>query len=210
MGHSRWTLSLCALAFLAAGIFPMLDALGYFPNAESRMLAPRWVIVIVAGLFLACGVYLFLMATVGAARARAHGAALGLAVFIGLAAVAHWVAFGEGDRNDCSGGFSSLEIGFARGVPEYECRAAFGYGALLMDFMLLRGTAWWYAQRHPHSHRARLLEKAADYGIGVMLLPLVALVLGLTKAREVFSNTGERRQEKNAGQGPAGGATDRR
>jgi hypothetical protein len=83
MGHSRWTLTLCAVACLAAGVLPMLDAFGFFPGSDSRMNAPRWVIFIVAGLFLAAGVYLFLLAAVGEARARAYGTALGLAIFSG-------------------------------------------------------------------------------------------------------------------------------
>ena len=205
MGHSRWTLALCAVAMLAAGLFPMLDALGYLPGGESRMNAPRWVILIVAGLFLAGGIYLFLLAAVGEARARAFGTAFGLAVFFGLAAIAHWVALGEGSRSGCSGGFSALEIGFTRGVPDHECRIAFGYGALLMDFILLRGMAWWYAQRHPQSRRARLFEKAAEWGIGLMLLPLVALVLVLTKARGAFAKIGERLRRKDAWSPPARG-----
>jgi hypothetical protein len=84
-------------------------------------------------------------------------------------------------------------------VPEYECRVAFGYGALLMDFIFLRGAAWWYAQRHPQSQRGRVLERAADWGIGLMLLPLLALVLVLTKAGELATKIGEKLPRKNAG-----------
>jgi hypothetical protein len=206
MGHSRWTLALCAAAFVAAGVFPLLDALGYFPASESRMNAPRWVIFIVAGLFLAAGVYLFLLAAVGEAKARAYGSALGIAIFAGLAAVAHWIAFGEGGRSDCSGGFSSPELGFARGVPDTECRLAFGYGALLMDFMFLRGAAWWYALRHPQSRRARALERVADGGLGLMLLPLFVLVILLAKAREGTGKLIEKMRNKDAGSPPAGGS----
>lgn len=190
---------------MAAGLFPMLDALGYFPGSESRMNAPRWVVLLVAGLFLAGGVYLFLLAAVGEARARAFGTVLGMAIFVGLAAVAHWIAFGPGDRSDCGGGFSSVEIGFARGVPDYECRAAFGYGALLMDFMFLRGTAWWHSRRHPQSPHARAFEKVAEWGIGLMVLPLIALVVVLSKAQEGTAKLIEKMRNRDAGGPPAGG-----
>ena len=181
--ENRWTLLLCALFCVAAGIVPMLDALDAFPGSASRMSAPRWVVLLVSSLFIMAGFYVLLLALVGEASARAFGMVLGLAMFAGLAAVAHWVAFGSGERA-CSGGVSAVGIGISGPVPDWECRVAFGYGALLMDFVLLRGSAWWIARRHPGRRSIHVLEKISDWGMGLMLLPLVLLAWLLTSGKE--------------------------
>jgi hypothetical protein len=190
MGHSRAALLACAAACFAAGAFPLLDALEVFPGSASRMSAPRWVVLLAASLFVFAGFYVLLLALIGAARARAFGMVLGLAMFVGLGAVAHWVAFGSGERQ-CGGGISAMGIGVAGPVPDWECRAAFGYGALLMDFLFLRGTAWWIGRRHPGGPSIRALEKVSEWGMGLLLLPLVLLVwLGTTgKDRAAAWNT---------------------
>ncbi|HUF82168.1 MAG TPA: hypothetical protein VMN03_13615 [Burkholderiales bacterium] len=65
MDKSRWTVILAAAAFLAAGLFPMLDALGVFPGSAERMNAPRWVVFLAGGLFFACGLWLTMLGAVG-------------------------------------------------------------------------------------------------------------------------------------------------
>ena len=182
--ENRWILLLCAVFCIAAGVFPMLDALDVFPGSASRMNAPRWVVLVAASLFIMAGFYVLLLALVGSARAMAFGSVFGLALFLGLAAVAHWVAFGGGDRGGCSGGLSAAGISVSGAVPDWECRAAFGYGALLMDFMFLRGTAWWVARRHPGRGSIRILEKVSEWGMGLMLLPLVLLAWLLTSGKD--------------------------
>ena len=183
LGNSRWTLFLVAVLVMAAGLFPMLDALGVFAGSESRMNAPRWVVLVAASLFFIAGMYVLLLSVVGEAMARGFGMVVGMATFLGLAAIVNWIAFGGGDRNDCSGGVSALGIGFSSSVPEIECRAGFGYGALLMDFIFLRGTAWWIAQRVPENRAVRVLEKVSEWAMGLLLLPLIALVVALTAAK---------------------------
>jgi len=51
MSNSRWTLIGCAVLIIAAGLAPMLDALGVFPGSESRMNAPRWGVLLAGSLF---------------------------------------------------------------------------------------------------------------------------------------------------------------
>lgn len=162
----------------------MITALGIVPEWEEKMNAPRWIVFIAGSLFFIAGMWILMQALVGEAVAAAFGTVVGLAIFIGLAAIGHWMAFGGGDRSDCSGGISALGIGFSTSASEFECRAAFGYGALLMDFILLRGIAWWIAQRIPESRAVHAFEKAAEWGIGLLLLPLVLLALLLTKGKE--------------------------
>jgi hypothetical protein len=182
--ENRWALLLCAVVCVAAGVFPMLDALDVFPDSAARLNAPRWVALVVASLFIAAGFYVLLLALAGAAGAMAFGKVLGMAIFVGLAAVIHWIAFGSGERGACSGGVSAMGIGVSGPVPDWECRAVFGYGALLMDFMFLRGTAWWLARRDPAGRSIRVIEKVSEWGVGLMLLPLVLLAWLLTSGKE--------------------------
>jgi hypothetical protein len=178
MLKSRLIFVLCALACLAAGLVPMLTALGLIPSLASSMNAPRWVVFLAGSLFFIVGMWLLLQAVVGEAVAKAFGWIVGIAIFLGLAAIGNWVAFGGGDRGDCSGGISALGFSSSRAVAELECRAAFGYGALLMDLILLWGLAWWLANRaFPGSKPARALEKVSEWGIVLLLLPLLLLAL---------------------------------
>lgn len=177
MRDSRLVLVLCGLACIAAGLFPMITALGVVPAWEDKMNAPRWVVFLAGSLFFMAGTWLLLQAAVGEAAARAFGSVVGLTALAGLTAISNWVAFGGGDRSDCSGGISALGFGFSQVASEIECRAAFGYGALLIDLILLRGIAWWIAKRNPESSAARALEKVAEWGIGLLLLPLILLAL---------------------------------
>jgi hypothetical protein len=201
MDKSRWTALLAAAAFLAAGLFPMLDALGVFPGSETRMQAPRWVVLLVGGLFFFGGLWLLLVSAIGESRARSSGVVLGVVLMMGLALVANWLAFGGGDRSDCSGALSIPAFGYAHGIAEIECRAAFGYGALLLDLVLLRGLSGWWERGDPGSRAARALSKGFGWGLGALLLPLVLLVVLLTKTREGAAKLAEKMRKKNA-EGP--------
>jgi hypothetical protein len=203
LDKSRWTVILAAAAFLTAGLFPMLDALGVFPGSAERMNAPRWVVFLAGGLFFACGLWLTMLGTVGTARARTFGIALGVLIMMGLALVANWVAFGGGDRNDCGGGFSTLSLGYSSGVAELECRAAFGYGALLLDLMLLRGASAWWENRDPGNCAARAVSTACGWGLGLLLLPLLLLALLFTKTRVVTAKLTEKMRKKKPVDPPA-------
>lgn len=170
----------------------MLDALGVFAGSEDRMNAPRWVVFLAGSLFFMAGMWLLLQTLVGEAKALAFGSIVGVALYLGLTLMANWVAFGSGAREGCSGGVSALGIGFESGASDFECRAAFGYGALLLDVLLLRGIAWWLAQRSPASRAIRALEKLSEWGMGLLLLPLILLVIVLTKGKDVATRLARR------------------
>ena len=196
MLQSRWAMVVLGLLVAAIGIFPMLDALEFFPGSASRMNAPPWVVFLAGGMFFIVGMWVLLLGVVGAASANTIGGAVGLVVFLGLAAIVNWVAFGGGERNDCSGGISGFGVGFERSVAEFECRAAFGWGALLIDFLFLRGTAWWIAQRAPGNRAVRVLEKVAEWGMGAVLLPLILLVAALTGIKKGWEKLAGKQQPK--------------
>lgn len=194
MPQSKWATVVIGLLVVAAGLVPMLDALGVFADSGSRMNAPRWVVFLAGGLFFTAGMWLVLHAFAGEAVVRTVGKVVGLVLFLGLAAIPNWIAFGGGDRDDCSGSIAGLGFEFTRAAAEIECRAAFGWGALLMDFLFLRGVAWWIAQRAPENRAARILEKVAEWGVGAVLLPLVLLVVVLTGIRKGWDKLAEKQK----------------
>lgn len=136
----------------------------------------------------------------GMPKSRWAGIVLALLVIAaGLYPMGNWVAFGGGDRGDCSGGISALGFGFSQAVSELECRAAFGYGALLMDVILLWGLAWWLANRaFPGSKPARALEKGSEWGIVLLLLPLILVALALQVMGSGAARLFARRDAKKA------------
>ena len=196
MPQSRWTMIGLGLLVAAVGLFPMLDALELFPGSASRMNAPTWVVFLAGGLFFIAGMWVLLQGIVGEAAANTVGGGVGLVIFAGLAAIINWIAFGGGERNDCSSGISGLGFGFERAVAEVECRAAFGWAALLMDFLFLRGTAGWIAQRAPGNRAARVLEKITEWGVGAALLPFILIVAVVTRIRKGWEKLSGKQQPK--------------
>ena len=193
---------LIALLVIAAGLFPMLDALEVFPDSDERMNAPPWVVFLAGSLFFTCGMWLLLRSIVGEAKAMAFGSVVGVVVFLGLAAIVNWIAFGGGDRNDCSGGVSALGIEISKAASEFECRAAFGYGALLLDILFLRGIAWQLGQRSPGSRSIRAIEKVSEWSMGLLLLPLILLAVALTKGKEGMAGLVNRLRSGKSGEKP--------
>jgi hypothetical protein len=175
---SRLGTLLIGLFVAAMGLTPMLAALGVIPTPDSSFHAPRWVAFLAGSLFFTVGMWILMQAIVGENRARVFGAAVGFSALVGLAFLANWVAFGAGTREGCSGTTSFFGWTSSRAAAELECRAAFGYGALLMDVIIVRGIAWWLGHKAaPGNRAARALEKLSEWAMGLLLLPLILLAL---------------------------------
>lgn len=156
----------------------MLAALDVIPTPDSSFHAPRWVAFLAGSLFFTVGMWILMQAIVGESRAKVFGAAVGFSVVVGLAFLANWVAFGSGTREGCSGSTSFFGWTSSRAAAEVECRAAFGYGALFMNVILVRGMAWWLGNKaFPGNRAARALEKLSEWTMGLLLLPLILLAL---------------------------------
>lgn len=176
LSRSRLGVLLIGLLVTAMGLTPMLAALDVIPSPDSSFHAPRWVVFLAGSLFFTIGMWILMQAAVGESRAKSFGAAVGFTLFIGLAFLANWIAFGSGTREGCSSSSSILGFGASRAAAELECRAAFGYGALLLDVIMARGIAWWLgAKAFPGNRAARALEKLSEWAIGLLLLPLILL-----------------------------------
>jgi hypothetical protein len=186
--RSRLSVFLIGLLVTAAGLTPMLAALDVIPSPESSFHAPRWIAFLAGSLFFMVGMWIVMQGIVGEERARVFGGAMAFALVLGLAFLINWVAFGSGSRESCSGTTSFLGFGSSRAAAEFECRAAFGYGALLLDFIALRALAGWLSGTSFSGNRAgRALAKISEWGVVLLLLPLVLLAFllqGLQGASE--------------------------
>jgi len=178
--RSRLGTLLIGLFVVAMGLTPMLAALDVIPSPESSFHAPRWVVFLAGSLFFTVGMWILMQAAVGEERARWFGGAIGFTVAVGLAFLLNWVAFGSGTRESCSGSMSFLGLAWSGSTPEFECRAVFGYCALLVNAMVLRGIAWWLGNKaFPENRLVRVLEKGSELAIVLLLLPLILLAFAL-------------------------------
>jgi len=196
MPRSRWAIVVAGLLVIGVGLLPMLDALGVIAGAESRMNAPRWVVFTAGALFFIVGLWLLLRGIARDMAANTVGGAVALAIVVGLAAILNWIAFGSGGRDDCTGGIAAFGISLPRLAAEFECRAAFGWFALLMNFLFLRGIAGWMAQRAPASRVARALEKGTELAIGLILLPFVLVGVAAMKLKNGWDKLAEKQKSE--------------
>jgi hypothetical protein len=174
--RSRLNVFLIGLLVTAAGLTPMLAALDVIPSPESSFHAPRWVVFLAGSLFFTVGMWILMQAVVGEERARWFGAAMGFAVVAGLAFLLNWIAFGSGTRESCSSSSSFFGLTSSRAEAELECRAAFGYGALFLNVLIVRGIAWWLGNKaFPGNRAVPVLEKGSELAMILLLLPLIAL-----------------------------------
>ena len=174
--------------FAAAGVLPILAALDV-PGLSGGKNAPDWVVGLAGFMFILGGGAIWAQGTAaekmvgmiaGAAimlglAAIGHWTALlaGGAIMLGLAAIGNWIAFGAGERA-CSGSVSSWLFSSYRDAGEWECRAAFGIGAALLDAFILLGVARLLETVCGRRPWIALLEKLAW---GVVLLALSPLLL---------------------------------
>lgn len=165
-GTAKWVVG---LLFVAAGAFPILAALDVAGLGGGKN-APDWVVGLAGCLFVLAGGAIWAQ---GTAAEKPVGNIAGSAMLVGLAAIGNWVAFGAGERA-CTGGFSAWIFSSYRDAGEWECRAAFGIGAALLDGAILLGVAKLLESAWGRRPWVALLEKLAW---GVVLLALAPFLL---------------------------------
>ncbi len=185
MRKEHVTFAACGLAALAAGLVPMLSALGIIPAPERSFNAPRWVVFVAGSLFFLGGVMILVQAVVK--DAMSFASFVGATMLTGLMVIGNWIAFGPGNR-ECEASISIPGFGVSDRLADLPCRLGFGYGALLLDLFVLMGLSKWLADKVvPSSGLARGAHKLFLWGIGALLLPLIAIafILGSINDRIV-------------------------
>lgn len=156
----RWFVALFALI---SGALPMLAALDVGPLSRDDINGPPWLGFVAGGIFFLLGLTLL------APRQRALRVLLPVATGGGLAAIGNWIAFGAGMR-ECTGSIS----GYSYDSGDLGCRIAFGYGALMLDSMLIWGTGALLVRRYG----PRLLPSGIEkLGKGLFFLTIAPLLL---------------------------------
>ena len=144
--HSPRAMAWMGGLFGLVGLAILLVALGLLPVDEGRIETPRWVVGAAGLVFFLIGILLLTTPPAQtpetAARTTWRTLLLGGGAVGALAVVFHWVAFGPGPR--AFGGSVSIPFVSMSGPrSEWAGRAAFGFGAVLMDvflvWMIVRG-----------------------------------------------------------------------
>jgi hypothetical protein len=158
--------------FIAMGAFPMWLSV----KDPGSVNGPWWLGFVAGGLFAAAGLA---VATQETPVGRWVGPlAVGL-IFAGFAAIGNWIAFGPGPRA-CSGGVSFLFFQGSAAAGEMECRVAFGFGAVLLDAILVGGALTGLAKLSGSEAWTRRTESVTKGLLGVVLSPLILLALLLS------------------------------
>jgi hypothetical protein len=158
--------------FVLGGVLPVLAALD-FPGFNEGKNAPDWVVGLAGVLFMLGGMAVWAH---GTSAERMVSNIAGGVILIGLAAIGNWIAFGAGERA-CSGGFSAWIFSGERDAGEWECRAAFGIGAAMLDAIILLAFAGLLKSAFGPRAWISLLEKLAWGILLVALSPFLLLLI---------------------------------
>jgi len=125
---------LLAILIWAAGGAIIGVAAGWIPSNPGSIHGPPWLLA-VAGLAIVMAGFAPLASATGANSWASRIAGIG--TFCALTVMANWVAFGSGPRQ-FSGGFNIGGLGISQGhQSEISGRIVFGFGALILDTMVL-------------------------------------------------------------------------
>lgn len=112
------------LAFIAFGIAPLLAAFDLGPLGVADINGPLWLGAVAGGIFIVGG-----LAILMGQHHPLIGAALGIVIAAGLAAIGNWIAFGVGERV-CTG---SIPVLGNHDLSNLGCRIPFGIGAIITN-----------------------------------------------------------------------------
>jgi hypothetical protein len=186
MTHARrpaaWILAIALLLCFATGVLAILGAFDLGPIRHADINGPPWIAGVAGALFLLFGTAMLLS---GSPRFAGLLRYAGVPALIGSAAITNWIAFGEGPRA-CSGGFSFLFVSSSGPTPELECRIAFGFGALIIDALLLWGLGALAEKTLGPGRVARVLQKTGRGALLLTLLPLLLVALGLQRLQRLL------------------------
>lgn len=128
------------------GLLIVFLSIDVIPAEDSSFSAPRWVAGLAGLVFILGGFGVLLSALAETSDwsdrfstvIKSLQSVVGVLIFVIMAGIANWVAFGSGDRSfsgSVSG--SSFSIGLTTG--ELVGRIVFGVGAVLLDLIIVLG-----------------------------------------------------------------------
>ncbi|HKI61774.1 MAG TPA: hypothetical protein VKA31_05725 [Mariprofundaceae bacterium] len=153
--------------FILFGIFPMLAAFDIGPLGVKDINGPPWLGIAAGGIFVAGGLAVMLQKTPLAQ-------VLSLLILVGLAAIGNWIGFGVGERI-CTSNFDLF--GYTGEHSGLACRIPFGFGAIVMDAILIYVLMTTLQKLLGGPPQLARLLKLAEWGIWISLLPILLPVL---------------------------------
>lgn len=126
--------TLFAAPFLLMGALIVGIGCNWIPHDPASVHAPRWVLVTCGMVFICGGLAVLSSTWTGHAKPQAF---FGIAILLGLTAVANWVAFGPGERRFTSTTSIGSSTSAPRPVDDLTGRIVFGTGAILLDGILV-------------------------------------------------------------------------
>jgi hypothetical protein len=128
------------------GLLIVFLSIGIIPAEDSSFSAPRWIAGL-AGLVFILGGFGVLLSTLAETSdwsdrfstvVKSLQSGVGIIIFVIMAGIANWVAFGSGDRSfSGSASGSSFAVDLTSG--ELVGRIVFGIGAVLLDLIIVLG-----------------------------------------------------------------------
>lgn len=141
--RDRLVLISLGLPFLLAGLWVIGIGLHWIPVNPARLHAPGWVLALIGLPSVAAGIIIMNFARSAETRTMAI---LGGVMFVGIALVTHWIAFGPGSRDfkQKRGGDDKVHIS---PMDERAGRQIFGGGAIMLDLIFVAWVGWRVSNR---------------------------------------------------------------
>jgi hypothetical protein len=137
-----WVVRVCGLLVVAASVWMFLVSLGVVDSEPSP--TPPWLQALVALCFFMAGLYIVVIGRSGQPGGslipRLIHAWSGPVIIVALTILVNWIAFGPGSRE----GEGGIDLPFIY-LPlsgEFSTRLMFGFSALVLDLIWLRGLYW--------------------------------------------------------------------
>jgi len=164
--------------FILFGIFPMLAAFDIGPLGVKDINGPPWLGFAAGGIFVAAGLAVML-------HKSPLAKLLGLLILVAFAAIGNWIAFGVGERI-CSYDFSFFGYVDTGQHSDLACRIPFGYGAVIIDAILLYASLRTLQGFLGGPPVIAALVKIAEWGMWLTLAPIVIPVVLFLVARSAL------------------------
>lgn len=148
--RDRWLLILFGLPFLLSGLWVVGIGLHWIPVDAAKLHAPGWVLAVFGLPFVGAGIVIMNLARSAETRTMTI---MGGVMFVGIAIVTHWVAFGSGPRQFTYQITRNNVVVESGPLDEASGRRIAGGVAIMLDLMFVAWVAWRVSNHRRPSQR---------------------------------------------------------
>lgn len=165
MAKSKEPPLILAFISIAAGVYPLLLSLDIILGGSASLNVPVWVGVLASSIFILAGLALLTR------KIEWLSKLFGLSILVSFAVIGNWIAFGVGERT------CSVEIfAFGQDTSGLMCRIPFGYGAILLNGIMLFMTLSFLAKKLGNELVSKIIGKINN---GILLITLFPFLIFL-------------------------------